>query len=247
MNRDFLLQAELFSEKLKTTELVTLTFSSPPITFQEIKDRIEECCCIPVCVQTLYYQSNEVLPNCSPISLYIRSGDTIRVSYPVKGETKRVLDVVEWLRQSSKILGEIRQLKQEAMVDALENNAVLSDSRRRNFSRALFCPYSNPVKYVNSVYFTFLGGVKLLTDFHHHAIALRKENLQTSTIGYFEQMCCQACADYSMYKECAVHLSQSGELENCMATFLKKKADDNSLIYNNEYSTIDIALCAIFK
>lgn len=246
MNPEFFVKVELYSDNLKTSEVVRMEFPTHPATFQEIQDKVEEICSIPVCDQTLYYHGSTVISTLSPSSLYLRSGDTIRVVYSVKGETKKVTDLVEGLKTKLEWLGVVRQLNKDEMDATIDSNKELVFMVQRIFS-GVFRPYSDPAKYVNSCHFSSLGGVELLIEIHRQLIELRKEGSKAFNLAYFENVCCQASADYSMFKDCAVHLALCGGLENCIESFLMKPADDPTLLYEKRYSTVDIALCAIFK
>ena len=252
MDKDFILQIELYSETSQSLEVKALTFPSCPATIQEIKDKIEESFCIPISVQNVLICNNEVPINCSPASLYLRSGDTVRVLYPAKGLTDEVKSATEWLKEVTDVLDSIQKLDQDETVSALtvEHFSVLSDSRADGLFRKLFTPWSNPAIQVNGVHFTSVGGVELLTKLHRHIIEIRKHKFHYSLrnmIGYMEFLCCDTCANFSMNKACASYLAQCGGLENCIDTFLMKPANNHNLHDNNLCVIIEAALCAILK
>jgi len=85
----FVINVELCSKSLDTTEEVTLKFTEIPPDFRVIKDEIETNCSVPPAEQTLYYRGEEISALSTPSSLYLRSGDSISVVYQVKGETKK--------------------------------------------------------------------------------------------------------------------------------------------------------------
>ena len=252
MDQGFILQIELYSEKSQSLEVKALSFPSCPATIQEIKDKIEESFCIPISVQTVLIQNNEVPINCSPASLYLRSGDTVRVLYPAKGLTDEVKSVTEWLKEVTDVLDSIQKLDQDGTVSALtvEHFSVLTDSRADCLLRKLFTPWINPATQVNGVHFTSVGGVELLTKLHRHIIEIRKHKFHydlRNMIGYMEYICCETCVSFSMNQACASYLAQCGGLENCIDSFLMRPANDDNLRDNNLYSVIEIALCAILK
>ena len=243
----FTINVELCSKSSDTAEVVTLQFEELPPDFQGIKVQIERNFSIPTTAQTLHYRGIEISADSSPSSLYLRSGDSIRVVYQAKGDTKEVKSYVKWLATISELLSRIKPLNKGGKIKALEICEELTSQHGKFLSYSLFCPYSDQVKYTNCTYFTSLGGVALLTKVHRLVIEIRKEGTDSFLLAHLEHACCQACSSYSMHKDCASILAQNGGLENNIETFLKTPANSESLIITNQYRVIDNALCVILK
>ena len=243
----FTINVELYSKSSDTTEVVTLQFEELPPDIQGIKDQIEKNFSVPTASQTLYYSGTEISVDSSLSSLYLRSGDSLRVVYQAKGETEEVKSYVKWLMTISGLLSRIKPLSKGEKIKALATCKELTSQHGKFLSRSLFCPYSDLVKYTNCTYFTSLGGVALLIKVHRLAIETRKEGINSFLLAHLEHACCQACSSYSMHKDCASILAQCGGLENNIETFLTTPANSESLIINQHHKVIENALCVILK
>ena len=252
MEQHTVIFVELCSKETDISDLKTLCFHSLPPTFQVVKEEIEKCCSIPVCVQTMWYQSMEVADNCSPSLLYMRGGDTVKVTYPHIGECEKVKMAVQWLGEVSPILEACK------VADALEfdvmnsqySNILGDEEMAVTLSVKLFYPWADKTKQVNCSHFISLKGVDLLVTVHRHAIELRKSSDYESAhylSTYYELICCQTIANFAMDFTCRRQVSRCHGLEQCIDSFLIKPADDESLLFNNSYRIVDVALYAIYK
>ena len=219
---------------------------------RKIKEKIEECCCVPECVQTILYQDNVVSDNITPQSLYLRSGDTVRVSYPHRGLVHEVKTVVKWLQQCTEILQKFWEAlnsgKKEIISD--ESMAILADQTAPGLlDKQLFSQWSDSSALVNAQHFDYLQGVHLMVNFHKLLLKLRKNNIDLSNvyIPYLEFVCCRGIANYAMNNDCSRRVAQCGGLDSCIASFLIKAADDESLRINRDYTVLVVALRGIFK
>ena len=253
MEKDIEILIELCSSEVSLPEVKTLHFPSLPSTFRQIKERIEACCSIPVCVQTLFYQSVEVTDVCSLSSLYMRSGDTVKVTFPEHGECETVIQSVQWLHQIIPVLEEFKKAKTDTEVNMLYNNYKLILNNMEIYTILtckLFIPWSEKTKEVNCSQFMFLGGVKLLVTFHKLVIELR-HNECSGRLRYlttlFERICCQAITNFAMDFTCRRHILECGGLEQCIRSFLIKPADDESLHFNYSHDIVGMAAYAICK
>ena len=253
MDQKFELSVELSPEISESLRTEILCFSSQPATFKKIKEKVEECCCVPECVQTILYQDNVVSDNSTPQSLYLRSGDTVRVSYPHRGLVNEVKTVVKWLQQCTKVLLKFWEAwnsgKKEIISD--ESMAILADrTAPRLLVKQLFSPWSDSSTLVNAQHFDYLGGVQVMVNFHKLLLKLRKSNINLSDnvyIPYLEFVCCRGIANYAMNNGCSRRVAQCGGLDSCIASFLIKEADDESLRINSDYTVLVVALRGIFK
>ncbi len=91
-------KVELFSSHTKDTESQTISLS-PPVTITRIKEEVEENFNIPVCVQSLSYDSCPLNDDASLEATRIRSGDTLNITYPAKGNCKEIKAIVTWFEQ----------------------------------------------------------------------------------------------------------------------------------------------------
>ena len=234
------------------SETKTLSLLSFPTTFGAIKENVEESCSVPACVQTVWYQSEEVSDNCNPASLYMRSGDLVRITFPQVGECHLLRTVIEWLKQVVFLLE--RFVAEDANgIEAMYHNHwdVLGDDDSANtLSTKLFCPHTSKTKQVNCSHFQALGGIEHLMALHKLAIKLRdrtdSENAKSLST-FYELICSQTITNLAMDKNCRLHLIKGGGLDQSIASFLIKPADDDSLIFDESYKIVDMALYAVCK
>ena len=246
MEQHTVIFVELCSKETNTS-LKTLRFPSFPPTFQVVKEEIEKCCSIPVCVQTMWYQSMEVADNCSPSSLYMRGGDTVKVIFPHIGECEMVKMAVQWLGEVSPILETCKEADTPEF--GQYSNILVDEKVTAILSRKLFYPWTDKTKQVNCSQFISLNGVDLLVTVHRHAIELRKSNnceFARCLSTYYELICCQTIANFAMDFTCRREVSRCHGLEQCIDSFLIKPAGDESLLFNHS-SIVDVALYAICK
>ena len=252
MEEGVVVRVELCCCNSSKSEMKTLSLSSFPTTFRTIKEKVEESCSVPACVQTVWYQSEEVPDNCNPASLYMRSGDLIRITFPQVGECLLVRTVVKWLKEVMFILG--RCVAEDAKgIDAIcrDFGGVLGNASASILATELFGPCTSKTKEVNCSHFMALGGIEHLVALHKLAIKLRDrtdcENAKSLST-YYEQICSEAIANLAMDKICRFQLiCKGGGLDQSIASFLIKPADDDSLIFDESYKIVDMAVYAVCK
>jgi len=259
MDEEIVLTVKLFPQATNTLEEKTLKFISVP-TFKEIKQKVEECCSIPVCVQKLLYQSVEIADDSSWSSLYLRSNDTLTVSFLQVGECERVKMAVLWLEQVIPIFEKL--LKLGPLVYSLMQSQygdVINHEMAEELPRKLFLPWVNKTKEVNCYHFISLGGIKLLFDFYNLVIKVRnkmevEKDWKKSSLyfestryltTYFESSCCHTVKSLEINQTCREQVLQCGGLQLCLESFLYKDADDETLLFNSSQTIVHVAMLAI--
>jgi len=165
MEKGVAVRVELCCDHSKKTELKTISLPKFPSTFRAIKERVEENYSIPACVQIIWYQSEEVPDSCNPASLYMRSGDVVRITFPQTGECHRVKSVVKWLKEAVPLLGRCVAEDAEGMEAICHDYAdILGGDSANLLSRELFYPWTNKSKRVNCSHFISLNGIEYLVD-----------------------------------------------------------------------------------
>lgn len=253
MTHSFYLQVELVPEKGEFSQTETLNFSSQPITFKEVKEKVEESCSVPECVQTLRYQGCVVPENSTLQSFYLRNGDCLSVSYLHKGQVQEVIGVVQWLQQCTKILTKLEEAGNSGGQKIMSYKSIeaLADMQHPNLlADQLFSSWSDSTTLVNAMHFKSLGGTQLLVDFHKLVVKLRHRlNIfaEILSVPYLEYVCCRSIANYARDVETSRHIAQCGGLDSCIGSFLVKPADDESLKFNHNYVVLEEALRGIYK
>ena len=191
----------------------------------------------------MWYQSMKVADNCNPSSLYLRGGDTVKVTYPHIGECEMVKMAVQWLGEVSPILEacKVADMPEFDVISRQYSNILQDEEMANILSEKLFCPWADKTKRVNCSHFISLKGVDLLVTVHRHAIELRKSNnceFAHDLSIYYELICCQTIANFAMDFTSRRQVSRCLGLEQCIDSFLIKPIDD---------TIVDMALYAICK
>ena len=205
-------------------------------------------------LQNILYQQSEIADTCTTQSLYLRSGDTVHVVCPEKGQVNEVKQVVQWLKTCCQVL---TNLQHKCKLSGTETVHISKESLQillnrvpsRLIRKVIFSSWSDPSNLVNSFHFDFLGGVELLVDFHRLLIQIRHHNLYNyeKYSPYLEVICCEAISNFSMNHSLSRRMAQTGGLESCIDSFLMKPADDKSLLKHQGFTVIKMALDALYK
>ena len=239
------------SDNSSKSETKTLSLPSFPTTFRAIKEKVEESCSVPACVQTVWYQSEEVPDNCNPASLYMRSGDLVRITFPQVGECHLVRAVVKWLKEVVLILG--RCVADDAKgIETIWHDCgdVLGHNCAQILSGELFYSWTNKTKRVNCSHFMALGGIEQLVALHKLAIKLRdRTDCERAKYlsNFYELICSQTMSSFAMDFTCRRYIFKGGGLDQSIASFLIVPADDESLFNHSSSSVVDMALYAVCK
>ena len=233
MSQVFQINIALCSEELNSTETEALRLPSLPATFQEIKEKVEDLFSIPACVQTLWIQESKIHDpaNTKPSSFYLQNDDTVKVTYPIKGECDRVKEVLKWLAKCYTALDEVKNSQSEEDVRSLVphiKTLLLNQEMINSLSISLFTPTTNKTKWVNILHFDNLGGIDLLVKFHEKFIFFRKNDVFKSLHSAAEAMesiCCCAFTLLSKHITIRKRVTDCGGLNTCIETFLRSDVE----------------------
>ena len=247
-------QVELICNEANTTTVKNLAFSSFPRTFLDIKKSVEKFFSIPVCVQTLLYQSSKVRDVDDLSSSYIRSGDVIQVVYPIEGECEKVAEVVAWLRElanvfrthailnemgSGKVLFELDDLGYHKYGGLLTGeNTELA----RDLSLNLLFPWSSKSKYINKLHLDSLDVVELVMLVYKSIQHARLSNYSMFRGDFLECVCALFVANFTQTFPLRKRIVQHGGLNHCISTFLMTDAGNVA-----QSDAIEVSLYAICK
>ena len=245
---DTVFHLELSCEETNSTKKIDLDFPSLPDTFLEIKKEVERRCSIPVCVQTLYYQSSKKADSDCLISSYIRSEDTFLISYPIEGECESVKSVVTWLKRSSNALQTIFNVETPGIRTALAEDCIplmLGGSNANDLSVNLFYPWSDKTKYVNKLHFDSLGGVEFLMSCYGSLQKLRQRAIRVFRADFYETVYSLSVANFTQTFPLRRQIVKYGGLDYCINTFLWGSLDSG--LSDLLISAIEVSLYAICK
>ena len=100
-------QIELVCQQLNSTEVASLSLPSSPTSFHDIKEAIEKSFSVPSYLQTLWVHGEKIdneSVGMAPSQFYLRAGDTIKVSFPMKCDCEKVKDITKWLSECLDII-----------------------------------------------------------------------------------------------------------------------------------------------
>ena len=119
-------QIELVCQKLKSTEVASLSLPSFPTFFHEVKEAIEKSFSAPSYLQTLWVHGEKIdnhSADMAPSQFYLRAGDTIKVSFPMKCDCEKVKDITKWLSECLDIIQTLKSsLSEDEVKDLLSKN-----------------------------------------------------------------------------------------------------------------------------
>ena len=234
---------ELVRENPKATEILTLSLSNRPTTFSEIKEKIEEHCSIPTCVQTLRYEGCVVADGASPESLYLQNGDTVQVFYPAKGAIQEIKQAIDWLSKCSSLLSGKGGVLSLSEVSTFKNRTAIMF-----ISKDMFKTEEYSTREVNCLYFDYLGGLEILVEFHRNLVETRSRNIcDILPLHLFERLCCSVMASFCRNEYLARRIVQCEGLETLIASFLSFPAIAKQVFSKTYGKVILTALCGIYK
>ena len=94
----------------------TLTFSQYPQTGLEVKRRVQDKFKIPLCLQTIYFNSFVLEDNQELRNIHFREGDTLTVSYTTHGDLSTVQDIINAI---TTISGQLESIKESILDGSL--------------------------------------------------------------------------------------------------------------------------------
>ena len=261
-----LLNILLNCEQTKSSETKQVHFQSLPTTPLEIKKKIEEDFSIPLCVQTLHYQSMILKDSDELQHTHFRSGDTFSVDYQTRGDCERIQNVIQWLKE---ILGYLQDIedndshadgeKDPSLSSYLCNmveDLILSgmhNGTAQDLCLHLFYPWKDKRTYMNKLHFHHEGGLEVLMKVYGQMVS--KEwggmGIDSQFHLYLECLCSQAVANYTQTFPLRRQVIQLGGLDMCTKTLLRKQVvrDSGGEIVPDTLmkSSLEIALYAVCK
>ena len=251
---------EIVLEDINSTITEVLLFPTSTASLEDVKTRIEECYSIPVCVQKIIFRGTGDFDDD-----LLQSGNILSVFCPREGDVGEVKSVTEWLKQCVEILKYLLQnssdpngkgkatatLPKKSTLPEKSVEILWNKGNLNLIENHLFNCWLNPSTEVNCQHFYSLGGVDLLVKYHKLLLQLRQSGcnveLGKSTL-YLEWLCCKAICGFCCNNEMARLVADSGALGGCIGSLLiKVEWDGKSMVNDQSFRTIVMALCAICK
>ena len=152
----------------KQVETKTVKCVSFPKDALDLKQKIEDDFSIPVCAQTLRYESTVLSDSDDLRSMCLRTGDTLHLTYRSKADCPEVQSVVKWLRS----LLDLFQVHVPSLLDPVpsdgENalNTAIQQGFMEELRNKVFTPWGSNIKQMNKDYFISIGGLDTLVKLY---------------------------------------------------------------------------------
>ena len=149
----------------------TLLFSPPPETVADIKRRIEAELSIPRCVQSAGLPDGQILLDSQRVAgLYLRSGDTLEVTYFAEADVERLSkDINRVLRPTLELLSANSSLKNAKLLQKRrDSDALLAtcQSSLHGIAYESLLPWSRARTEANRRYLIHEGAMDLLLQLY---------------------------------------------------------------------------------
>ena len=165
-----ILDLVLHSTKLQTTEHRQLKIQKlpPNACVLNLKQEIEDQFNIPVCVQSLVYESQCHSDAACLSALKMRSGDSLLVEYYSEGDCKEVIQVIHWMSLLLAVLKTENPSVDTGMSQGLEDLVMMGIDAGfiEDLAFEYFFPWLSPKKYVNKLHFVHNGGVDIILELY---------------------------------------------------------------------------------
>ncbi len=232
METMFILGLELCRCADNTKVTKEISFTSMPNSFQEVSQQIEDNYSIPQCVQRIdlchLNYCHQVGESDTLASLYIRSGDLLRITYPFEGQCKQVklfgrliFNMVQEVTKLYDVAHNGCTTKRESLDTQCIN--YLLDKDPMEVIEFLFADFCH-TDYVNKIFFSALGGLDLIIQLYDLIVKLRKESITFQEENILERMCIYTFIEFMNSGNLFLYSSNQKCLELLLDSFLKESA-----------------------
>ena len=160
---------ELHCTKTGTVDQKQIEFVSLPKTIRDVKTRIEHEYNIPVCTQTLSFESQVLSDGTNLKSIRVRSGDTFCISYYADGNCIEILKVIGWF----KVLLAALRVNNPSISNGIENDLEellalgIEEKHMENLAFEYFAPWLDARTYVNKLHFIHNRGIEIVMEIYN--------------------------------------------------------------------------------
>ena len=169
----------------------SLTFSQYPQTGLDVKRRVQDKFNIPLCLQTIYFNSFVLEDNQELRNIHLREGDTLTVSYTTHGDLSAVQDIINAITTVSGQLESIRQSVLDGRLTQQEYDQVLDYDFVYHINES-FVRKTPDIIRVHHLYFihnfgadVFLKVKRLLAEIPWEKLPYKLQCLEHAALKYF--------------------------------------------------------------
>ena len=228
--KPFYFRIELNSSSNNTVIRTEIPFEAIPKTFEEVANEVEAIYSIPACVQSLSLcysdYCHKIKDSDTPTSLYIRSGDLIRIHYPLQGECREVRYAKNILFITVETVTKLLNMAQHRedcclgvkfVTKYMMSNTIRAD--KLAISLSPFYPWTD-IAHVNKLFFISLGGISLLIKLYTLVLEFRKKRLHLKEGDMFEVVCVHTLSSFTGSMDFGYCVANQRCLELLLDTFL---------------------------
>ena len=226
---------ELHCTKTGTVDQKQIEFVSLPKTVRDVKTKIENNYNIPVCTQTLSFES-QVLSNDTNLEyVRIRSGDTFRVFYYADGNCAEILKVIGWFKVLLAALRVENPSISEGISFELERLLAMGIEEKHmdNLAFEYFHPWLDARTYVNKLHFIHNGGIEVIMSIYSLLFRHPWPNCCLK-LKYMEYGILKVLCNLSETFTLRRLITKHNGLQLCMKSLLRKKLEEGQPIKDRE-------------
>ena len=141
-------------------------FTSAPALVGDIKREVERQYNIPVCVQVLTYDVQNLKDDLDLSFVGVRMGDTFHITYLSEGDCKEIVDIIGWMELILAAFGGEQPTVSTGIsveFDDLLTNGIQLELIE-NLAFEYFFPWLDERKYVNKLHFVYNGGIDIIVE-----------------------------------------------------------------------------------
>ena len=226
---------ELHCTKTGTVDQKRIQFASPPKTVRDVKMKIENNYNIPVCTQTLSFESQVLSDDTSLESVRVRSGDTFRISYYADGNCTEILKVIGWCKMLLAALRVENPSISEGISFELEKLLMTGKEEKllNSLAYEYFFPWLDARKYVNKLHFTHNGGIEVIMSIYSLLFRHPWPNCRLK-LKYLERDILRVLWNLSETFALRRLITKHNGLQLCMKSLLRKKLEEGQPIQDRE-------------
>ena len=204
-----------------TTDIKPLTVNCFPKSTVDLKKEIQRAFSIPLCIQTLSYQSAILFDGEDLQEKHIRSGDTLEVSYLCEGDCEELTKITGWLETITNAID-----SEDSNPDGVPcSDRLIAEGIQAGFDVALaldLFDWLDTRSHVNKVFFHWSGGLDVLVCLFK-TLLKRKWSDMPARLKYLESVCTQSIANFGETLPLRRVLLRCGVLKMCIQSLIRKK------------------------
>ena len=226
---------ELHCTKTGTVDRKRILFASTPKTVRDMKTKIENEHNIPVCTQTLSFESQKLSDGTNLESFRVRSGDTFRISYYADGNCTEILKVIGWF----KIVLVALRIENPSVSDGIENDLEellamgIEEKHMENLAFEYFAPWLDARTYVNKLHFIHNRGIEIIMAIYKLLFRHPWPNCHLK-LKYMEYSTLMVLWNLGETFEFRRLITKHNGLQLCMKSLLRKKLEEGQPIEDTE-------------